>query len=133
MHIDNCGTDRLARQIVGNINQSRDRPFAVAAGIVNQKGFNHVLGANSRDKRMRNLACFIIGQRINPNIVRRVGAVMIVEEPRAVARERRFGAAHLVHTFRQRQGSRLAGRDVVQIDVSVAVDIGSPCDRLAVG
>ena len=39
----------------------------------------------------------------------------------------------MIYAFGQRQGSGLSGSEIVDVDVGVAVDVGGPGDRFAVG
>ena len=131
--VNNRGVLSVARHVVGHVEECGDGPLAVAAGIVDQIGLDHIFGAHSRDQRMRDLMRLAGGQRVNPEIARSGGAVVVVEQARAVLRERGVAAGRLVHAFRERQSGRLAGREVVQIDIIVAVDIGAEGEALAVG
>ena len=58
MHVNNRGTDRLARQVVGHVNERGNRPLAIAARIVNQVGLDHVLAAHSCHQRVGHLMRF---------------------------------------------------------------------------
>ena len=133
VNVDDGGVLPVARHVEGHIEKRGNRPLAVAAGIVHQIRLDHVLGAHAGDQRMRDLMRLAGRERVDPEIAGGGRAVVVVEQARAVVREGRMAARRLVHAFGDRQRSGLAGREVVQINVFVAVDVGAEGDVLAVG
>src|SRR5712691_11942842 len=77
---------------------------------------------------MRSSGC----QRINPKIAGRGGAIVVVKQARTVFGEGGMPACGLVHALWDGQCRGLAGREIVQIDVFIAVDVGAEGDVLAV-
>ena len=55
MDVNNGGVLPVARHVERDVEKSRDRPLAVAAGIVHQEGLDHVLGSDAADEGMRDL------------------------------------------------------------------------------
>ncbi len=83
----------VARQVVGHVDEGRNLPFAVAAGIADELRLDHVVapdacneGVGDSDGLARGHiggCCFV-----NPQIIRSLGAVVVVEHLVAVVRER---------------------------------------------
>src|ERR1700747_1464414 len=98
VNIDDGGILPIAPHVMGNIEQRGNCPLTVAAWIMNQEWLNHLAGRNSGHERLRDLARAAVNRVVHPSIFRRVWAVVIVEQARAVARESGFCTAEIVHT-----------------------------------
>ncbi len=133
MYIHNRRVLAIAGQIVWNIDESRDRPFAVFAGVVDEGGFGHIFGAYAADEGMRELTRLGVRERIYPEIAGRGRSGVRVEETGAIAGKWRAAAAWPVQAFGQGQGARFSGGDVVGVNLIVAIDIGGVEQRLAIG
>src|SRR5580693_2527409 len=72
-------------------------------------------------------------QGIHPEIARRGGTVVVVEQTLAVFCESSMAAGRLVHSFRNRQRSGFAGREIVQVNVFISVHVRAEGNMLAVG
>src|SRR5258708_1690913 len=81
---------------------------------------------------MRDLMRLAGSDVIDPEIAGSGGAVVVVEQARAVFSEGGTPARRLVHAFRDGQSGRLAGREIVQVDVFIAIDVGAEGEVLAV-
>src|ERR1700678_4347499 len=81
---------------------------------------------------MRDLMRLAGGQRINPEIARSGGAVVIVEKTCAVFAECRMATGRLVYALWNRQGRRFAGGEIALVDIFIAIDVGAEGDVLAV-
>ena len=99
MNVDDGGVLPIAPHVVGNIEQRGNRPLTVTAWIMHELRLNHVAGGNPGHERIRDLARVAVSHVVNPCVLRRVWAVVIVEQARAVACEGGFCPAEFVHTF----------------------------------
>src|SRR5712692_7652384 len=91
--------------------------------IVNKIRLDHVLRTHSTDKRVSDLSRLAVGDCAGPQISGRSWTIVVVEESRAIATERRRPARRFVQSFGQRKSPRFPSREVIQVNVSVTVHI----------
>ena len=82
---------------------------------------------------MRHLLRLLRRDVIDPDVIGSIGAVVVIQQLRPIAAVGKRIAAQRVHALLQRQRLRAPARHVVQIDVGVAINIGRPRQRLAIG
>ena len=78
--IDDRGVLSVAGHVERHVEESRNRPLAVAAGIVHQIGLDHVFRAHPRHEGMRYGMRLAGRQRIHPQIPRSGGPVVVIEQ-----------------------------------------------------
>ncbi len=133
VNVNDGGIFLIADDVVRDVNPGRDGELAIAAWVVNQGGRDHAGRAESCDERVGELGRLLGLYVEDMEVIRSLGAAVVIEQALAITRERRNITGKGVDALGEFEAMDFAARNRSRIECLAAIDIGGPDELEAIG